>query len=493
MKPKNDVFQLVRSLTKAEKRFFNLYSALSEGDKNYVKLFQALEKMTEYDEKKLKKKLAGERFLSNLSYEKNYLFKMLMRSLRIFHDEGDTENMLHSRFMDINILTEKGLYQASRDALKKTMQVAERNNKSEYLIALLKIDTELDDRMYDIGKTTKNIERHFIEIEHHVEQIQSYNIYKKLYDSFWIHARQRREKGMEGLRKLMNLPELKKYPEKAGFQSQKFFLSINSSFNMFEGRVKESLAYSEKLIALISGQPELIRDQPKTYYATINNLIGRYIYLGEENKFFDTLTQFRSFPDKVNPLRKRFYTVKVATSSIQLELEFYLFNNQQKKAMQRLPKLVSVLKEYDEEIPPEHVLTLNYTAACIYFNNGHYKDALRHVHRIINDEELQDQRIDLQCNARLMRICCYHDINDTVGMELAIKDLKRILRNEQIQYDSLKLLMPYFSKAVVMTATQRKQELAVLEKKLVALIKTSEKDKVLMTEVDCLHWLRNHL
>lgn len=493
MKPKNDVFQLVRSLTKAEKRFFNLFSALSEGDKNYVKLFNALEKMSEYDEKKLKKKLAGERFLNNLSYEKNYLFKMLLRSLRIFHDESDAENTLHSRFMDLNILTEKGLYTASRETLKKAMNLARASNRSEYQIALLKMDTELDDRLYDIGHTAKNIDRHFSEIEEHLCQIDGYNRYKKLYDSFWIHARQRREKGMDGLRKLMNLPELKKFPEKEGFQSQKFFLAINSSFRMFEGKVKESLVYSEKLISLIELQPDQIKDNPKTYYATLNNLMGRYIYLGEEQKFFEKLAQFRSFPEKVNPLRRHYYTVKVASSSIQLELEFYLFNQQGKKALQRLPKLVSVLKEMENEIAPEHFLTLNYTAACIYFNNGHCKDALRHVHRIINDEDLGDQRIDLQCNARLMRICCYHDINDTVGMELALKDLKRILRNEQIHFDSLKLLMPYFTKAVVLNASQRKSELLILEKKLAALIKTSEKDRVLITEVDCLQWIRNNL
>jgi hypothetical protein len=492
MKPKNDVFQLVRSLTKAEKRFFNLFSALSEGEKNYVKLFNALDKMSEYDEKKLKKKLAGERFLNNLSYEKNYLFKMLLRSLRIFHDESDSDNALHSRIIDINILTEKGLYNASRETLKKAMAIAGTHKKYELQIALLKLETDLDDRLYDIGQTTRNIEHHFTQISQHLKHIDSYNRYKKLYDSFWIYARQRREKGMEGLRKLMSTPELKKYPEDGGFYAQKFYLAIHSSFKMFEGKTAESLVYTEDLVSLIQAHPELIADQPKQYYGAVHNLLGRYIYLGEEQKFFKMLEEFREFPEKVNPIRRKFYSLKVTASSIQLELEFYLKNNLQKKALLRLPKLTTVLKEMEKEMPVEHILTLNYTAACVFFINGHCKDALRHIHRMINDENLVDQRIDLQCNARLMRICCYHDMNDTVGMELAQKDLKRTMRNEHLHFDSLKLLSSYFSKAAVMTPAQRKLELSVLEKKISALMKTSEKDHTLMSEVEILTWIRNN-
>jgi hypothetical protein len=55
MKPSNELFKLVRSLTKSEKRFFKLSSSLQSGEKNYLKIFDFIEKQEVYDEDELKK------------------------------------------------------------------------------------------------------------------------------------------------------------------------------------------------------------------------------------------------------------------------------------------------------------------------------------------------------------------------------------------------------------------------------------------------------
>ena len=55
------LFQLVRSLEKAEKRHFKLYIKRSSGneDLKIVELFDALDKLAEYDETILLKKLSS--------------------------------------------------------------------------------------------------------------------------------------------------------------------------------------------------------------------------------------------------------------------------------------------------------------------------------------------------------------------------------------------------------------------------------------------------
>ncbi len=48
----NQLFQLIKSLNKSEKRYFNLYASRHTiGEKNnYVILFEAIDKQIEYDE-----------------------------------------------------------------------------------------------------------------------------------------------------------------------------------------------------------------------------------------------------------------------------------------------------------------------------------------------------------------------------------------------------------------------------------------------------------
>ena len=55
MKPSTELFKLIKSLTKSEKRFFKLTSSLQSGDKNYLKIFDFVEKQTTYNEDELKK------------------------------------------------------------------------------------------------------------------------------------------------------------------------------------------------------------------------------------------------------------------------------------------------------------------------------------------------------------------------------------------------------------------------------------------------------
>ena len=73
------LFQLIRSLEKAEKRHFKLYIKRSSAkeDLKIIQLFDALDKMPDYDEKLLLKRLPSvtKPQLANL---KTHLYKLLL-------------------------------------------------------------------------------------------------------------------------------------------------------------------------------------------------------------------------------------------------------------------------------------------------------------------------------------------------------------------------------------------------------------------------------
>ena len=66
------VFQLIRSLSKAEKRYFKVYTSKQAGDKNnHQLLFDAIDKQKEYDETALKKSLKNPTLVRSLPIAKN--------------------------------------------------------------------------------------------------------------------------------------------------------------------------------------------------------------------------------------------------------------------------------------------------------------------------------------------------------------------------------------------------------------------------------------
>src|SRR6476620_5299279 len=89
------LFQLIRSLEKSEKRHFKLYikRSSSNEDLKIIRLFDALDKLTDYDEKVLLKKMPDitKPQLANL---KTHLYKQLLASLRLLKTTDNTDLQL---------------------------------------------------------------------------------------------------------------------------------------------------------------------------------------------------------------------------------------------------------------------------------------------------------------------------------------------------------------------------------------------------------------
>jgi hypothetical protein len=94
MKPSVELFKLIKSLSKSEKRFFKLSSSLQSGDKNYLKLFDFIEDLEVYDEELVKEMFKKEKFIKHLPSEKNHLYRLILKSLRSFYSEKSISSIL---------------------------------------------------------------------------------------------------------------------------------------------------------------------------------------------------------------------------------------------------------------------------------------------------------------------------------------------------------------------------------------------------------------
>src|SRR5574343_228621 len=111
MKPSDELFLLIKSLKQTEKRYFKIYASKHViGDKNnYVRLFEVIDKQNEFDEEKIKKVFTGSNFIKQLHVAKNYLYKLILKSLRNYHSEISPDAELKNMLMDVEILYEKAL------------------------------------------------------------------------------------------------------------------------------------------------------------------------------------------------------------------------------------------------------------------------------------------------------------------------------------------------------------------------------------------------
>ena len=121
---KDNLFVLIKSLTKSEKRQFTLYVGRMDSNENskFLSLFQLMDKMKRYDEKIiLKKGIVTKQQLSNL---KAHLYKQILISLRMNPMHKNIRIQIREQLDFATILYQKGLYKQSLKVLEKAKILA---------------------------------------------------------------------------------------------------------------------------------------------------------------------------------------------------------------------------------------------------------------------------------------------------------------------------------------------------------------------------------
>src|SRR3954466_3362876 len=139
------LFQLIHSLEKSEKRNFKLYIKRNSAkeDLKIIQLFDALDKLSEYDEKLLLKKLSSieKPQLANL---KTHLYKQVLASLRLLKTSENIDLQLHEQLDYARILYNKGLYLQSLKILDRIKELARSYNQDSFLIQVISLEKKIE-------------------------------------------------------------------------------------------------------------------------------------------------------------------------------------------------------------------------------------------------------------------------------------------------------------------------------------------------------------
>lgn len=115
----SELYELVKSLTKSEKRYFKLYTQFQGGSKAYLYLFGIIEKMNGYNEGKIRTQFTQQYQPTHFPATKQYLFQQLIAALRSFGAYKDLDSDHTDMIETYKVLHYKGLHGQSAKLLKK--------------------------------------------------------------------------------------------------------------------------------------------------------------------------------------------------------------------------------------------------------------------------------------------------------------------------------------------------------------------------------------
>jgi hypothetical protein len=427
------LFQLIHSLGKSEKRHFKLYIKRSSAkeDLKIVQLFDAMDKMQEYDERLLLKKLAGieKPQLSNL---KTHLYKEILASLRLLKRAENLDFELNEQLDYARILYYKGLYLQSLKILDKVKEQAILYHQDTILIQVISLEKKIQTLHITRSLQDKaDVLSHEANEVHERRQTITHlsNLSLQLYSWFVKSGHARNEKEEAGIKQFFkeHLPSnaLKQtgfYERLYLYQSYCWYAFIRQDFLMY-------YRYTQKWVDLFENEPHMIDVETGHYIKGVHSLLNAHFDLRNYQLFEKTLRRFEKFAQTPIVQTHENFRVQTFIYIQQAKINQHFMLGTFKEGLSLVPNLEEKLTEYSLFIDQHRILVFNYKIATLYFGSGDYETSIDYLQRIINDS--MDLRTDLQSYARLLHLMAHYELHNFDIIESLTKSVYRFMAKRE--------------------------------------------------------------
>jgi hypothetical protein len=486
------LFQLIRSLEKAEKRHFKLYikRSSSREDLKIIQLFDAIDKGKDYDEKLILKKLPGieKPQFANL---KAHLYKELLASLRLLKSTGSIDLQLHEQLDYARILYNKGLYLQSLKILERAKDLAKNYHQESFLIQVISLEKKIETlhitRSGEEAADKLTSEANEVNNQR-IEITALSNLALQLYQWYVKHGHARNAKDEKGVKQFFkqNLQiDIKNirgfYQLLYLYQSYCWYAFIRQDFLMY-------YRYSKKWVDLFNREPMMITVETGHYIKGMHNLLTANFNLRNFKQFDNYLSRFERFALSKPANQHDNFRMQAFVYLTSAKINQHLMKGTFGEGIKLVPAIDKGLAEFQMYIDRHRVLVIQYKTALLYFGNSDYDNSIVQLQKIINGPV--DIRIDLQCYARLLHLMAHFELGNDIIIESLIKSVVRFMSRMENLTVVEEEMFKFLRNNVYESAAKLKPEL----KKLLQKIKQFEKNRYetrVFSYLDIISWVES--
>ncbi len=466
----DDLIQLIKSLSRAEKRHFRLFVKRNQASEDilFLQLFDFLDKRQEYNEQLILKKLPSikKRQLSNL---KAHLYKQLLISLRLLSANQVVAIQIREMMDYAQVLYDKGLYRQALDMLAKAKNKSGQGSYHALSMEILDfekhiegqyITRSIEGRAEELAKETLQLSQ-TINSAHQFSNLslQLYGLYLKV---GYVHD----PKDVQFLREFFysNLPKIRY--EDLDFNGKLHFCQAHIWFYFMNQEFIQCYRYAQRWIDLYQDRPELVRLHPTLYLKGLHNLLNATFSVLHYPKFDETLSCLLKFPEEhpqanYNHNIEGLYFLYKYIHSIKGHFMKGTFD----KGLELIPGLMEIIEEDRYNWDHHRIMVFYYRIACLYFGNGDNDEAITYLNKIINQKN-PDYRGDIQAFSRILNLIAHFEMGNQQLVEYQVKSVYRFLSKLEDLGAVQKEIMRFLRRTPRMQESEMKREFAQLREKL---------------------------
>ncbi|MBL7127984.1 MAG: hypothetical protein ISS16_03265 [Ignavibacteria bacterium] len=436
--PSDDLYQLVNSLTKDEKIYFKKYAStnIKAGDKSYVKLFDSIINMEEYDDTLLKEEFRGEKLINHFWKTKNYLYKIILRSLQNFHSEKMIELRINNAHNNMILLFNRGLYKQCRKVLDKGKKMCYDYEMYGSLLKILSFERKLmtTSRLSDIKK--EDIKKHYDEVNKTTDKIKIWNEYQynstRLFDLIKKKGFVKNINDLQDLKEIIEQPLYKNINNAYSFETKLSFYNAHYFYNYLARDYDSCLQYSKKMIELFESSSIKMKSRYDTYIKIITNYL-------EVCLLTSNFESFKSYFKVLKLLSPGLKNSNIFIVTVNLELEYYIKSGEYETGLKFINQILPFLDNFKGEANEMRKCSFYYNVAYLYFLKNNFSVSLFYLNKILNNEKIKDE-LEVFYYARLLNLLIHYELGNYKLLKYILKSTYRFLSKRQRVFKTEKLI-----------------------------------------------------
>lgn len=449
MKPSNLLFDIIKSLSAEEIRYFKKVSSLQQGEKNYIKLFNFISTLNEYDEEAVKSAFKNETFVKHLPSEKNQLLHHILKSLRHFRIENSKTAEINEQIKNIQLLFNKSLYKQSRKVLNRIKEEAYKYELFYYILEIIDLEKVVIDMEAHFGQVTNVTIEKLIEEENAIYQkIEQLTHFEKLLSQLnklstkLLFARTKADvQEIEKIEKDSILNDAVHINSKKSFITS---LHVKGLAARLLNKTDEMFDAFQSLVFTMDNNPSLISELPKSYVVAHGYIIRHYVLKKLYTDGFKTIDKLKAL--WLNPeFKSTDLQIAIFSNSYINEMLLYAYIGQHEKAKNVIPAVIKGLEKYEAKINEEELLRIYHIITMVYFGIGEYSKALHWVNRIINSN-YAELRQDIIRISKLINLIIHFELGNEDLLPYIYKSTTRFVSGLENKYAFESLFLEHFKK-----------------------------------------------
>lgn len=495
MKPSPELFKLIKSLTKSEKRFFKMSSTLQSGDKNYLKIFDFIEKQTEYDEEELKKIFKKETFIKHLPSEKNHLYHVILKSLRAFHGEHSVSSILKQEIKNIEILYNKALYKECEKFVTKAKVIASEYEKFYYWHELITWQKNLLEEAYEELEFTTNIDKLIKEEELLIAQLRNLAEYQIIYSKINLIFRSggftRNKIEREIVEDIANYHLIKGKDTAISTRATSICYYIKGLCAATNRNYSDSFQFFNRTKEILDRHSKIKEDSAQLYIMTMFHLLRCYIDSRDFDNAKNMLVELRALSE-TKGFNSNDISIKIFANTYNQELNLLHKMGEFENSMTLIKEIDKKNILYKEKLSKEQELLFLYNKAYSFFGVGEYKKSLSYLIEILNDNE-RNLRQDIYNFSRLLNLIVHFELQNYDYLDYVIKSTNRYLSKYQKDYKIEDVLVKNIRKLAKASNSLTQLEIFEQMKEEITILLKDHNEQVLLEYFNISAWISSKL